>query len=59
MFLWKKIGEYVNFDEEEMTSESGGKGKVIGFLKEKFQYKKVVMIGDGMTDLESCPPGVT
>ena len=49
-------GEYVGFDEEELTSESGGKGKVIEFLKATHGYKNVVMIGDGATDLESCPP---
>lgn len=38
------------------TAESGGKGKVIKLLKEKFQFKKIVMIGDGATDMEACPP---
>lgn len=28
-------------------------------LREKFGYKTIVMIGDGMTDLESCPPAVS
>lgn len=40
------------------TAESGGKGKVIGFLKEKFHFKKIIMIGDGATDMEACPPAV-
>ena len=40
------------------TAESGGKGKVIKLLKEKFQFKKIVMIGDGATDMEACPPAV-
>lgn len=40
------------------TAESGGKGKVIKLLKEKFHFKKVVMIGDGATDMEACPPAV-
>ncbi|XP_028662665.1 phosphoserine phosphatase isoform X1 [Erpetoichthys calabaricus] len=49
-------GEYAGFDEGQLTAESGGKGKVIGLLKEKLALKKVVMIGDGATDLEACPP---
>jgi len=55
---FNKHGEYDGFDEAEMTSESGGKGKVIEHLKNRFNYKRVVMIGDGATDLESCPPAV-
>nr|XP_025720536.1 phosphoserine phosphatase isoform X1 [Callorhinus ursinus] len=49
-------GEYAGFDEMQPTAESGGKGKVIKLLKEKFQFKKIVMIGDGATDMEACPP---
>lgn len=40
------------------TAESGGKGKVIKLLKEKFHFKKIIMIGDGATDMEACPPAV-
>ncbi len=39
-----------------MTSASGGKGKVIEFIKNKCNYKNVFMIGDGATDLETSPP---
>ena len=28
-------------------------------LKEKHGFKNVVMIGDGATDLEACPPAVS
>ncbi|KAM8975674.1 phosphoserine phosphatase [Pelodytes ibericus] len=49
-------GEYAGFDETQLTAESGGKGKVISLLKEKFGFKKIVMIGDGATDMEACPP---
>ncbi|KAM4648394.1 phosphoserine phosphatase [Amazona ochrocephala] len=49
-------GEYAGFDETQPTAESGGKGKVISHLKEQFHFKKVVMIGDGATDMEACPP---
>ncbi|XP_061417942.1 phosphoserine phosphatase [Lethenteron reissneri] len=49
-------GEYAGFDESQLTSESGGKGKVIAAIKAKYGYKQVVMIGDGATDMEACPP---
>uniref|UniRef100_A0A2K5WT59 Phosphoserine phosphatase n=1 Tax=Macaca fascicularis TaxID=9541 RepID=A0A2K5WT59_MACFA len=51
-------GEYAGFDETQPTAESGGKGKVIKLLKEKFHFKKIIMIGDGATDMEACPPAV-
>lgn len=53
------LGEYAGFDETQPTAESGGKGKVISLLKEKYGFKKIVMIGDGATDLEACPPAVS
>lgn len=49
-------GEYIGFDENELTCESGGKGRVIELLKHKFGYNKVLIIGDGYTDFESSPP---
>ncbi|XP_078082077.1 phosphoserine phosphatase isoform X2 [Mustelus asterias] len=49
-------GDYAGFDESQPTAESGGKGRIISLLKEERGFKKVVMIGDGATDLEACPP---
>lgn len=49
-------GSYADFDAEQPTSRSQGKPKVISILKEKYNYKNVVMIGDGATDMEACPP---
>ncbi|KAJ8275489.1 hypothetical protein COCON_G00072410 [Conger conger] len=49
-------GEYAGFDETQPTAESGGKGRVISLLKELYSLENVVMIGDGATDLEACPP---
>lgn len=40
----------------EPTSKSGGKAVAINKLKEQFGYQNVVLIGDGATDLEACPP---
>lgn len=52
-------GNYDGFDEEELTSESGGKGRVIELLKKTYNYQNVIMIGDGATDMEACPPAVS
>lgn len=49
-------GEYAGFDENEPTSRNKGKGDVISMLKKEQGYGKIVMIGDGATDLEASPP---
>lgn len=50
-------GSYAGFDTNQVTSKSGGKGEAIKQIKGRFNSNKVVaMIGDGMTDLEACPP---
>merc|ERR1711915_444742 len=49
-------GSYATFDMNQPTSESGGKGRAIQKLKAEHDYKNLVMIGDGATDLEACPP---
>ncbi|XP_038075369.1 phosphoserine phosphatase-like [Patiria miniata] len=49
-------GEFAGFCEKQPTCEAGGKPKVVGMLKKKHGYRHVVMIGDGATDLEACPP---
>ena len=52
-------GGFAGFDKSQPTSESGGKPKVLQALKDKHGYKKLVHIGDGVTDLEACPPAVS
>lgn len=56
---WLSSGEFAGFDETQPTAESGGKGRVISMLREKYGFEKVVMVGDGATDLEACPPAVS
>ena len=61
--LYKKhtftfTGDYAGFDEKCLTSESGGKPRVMKLLKERHSYKRIVHIGDGATDMEACPPAV-
>lgn len=49
-------GSYAGFDKSRPTSNQDGKSRVIAMLKQTKGYKNVVMIGDGVTDLEACPP---
>lgn len=49
-------GSYAGFDEEQPTSRSGGKSDVIKKLQDDFGHSKIIMVGDGVTDLEACPP---
>ncbi|XP_023233938.1 phosphoserine phosphatase-like isoform X2 [Centruroides sculpturatus] len=49
-------GKYAGFDENQPVCHQNGKAEVISYLKENYGYQKVVMIGDGITDLMACPP---
>ncbi|KAI9560732.1 hypothetical protein GHT06_011684 [Daphnia sinensis] len=49
-------GSYAGFDEDQPTSRSGGKNIVIQTIREKFDHSIIIMIGDGITDMEACPP---
>ncbi|RUS71435.1 hypothetical protein EGW08_020805 [Elysia chlorotica] len=55
-FLFNEDGSYAGFDKEEPTSESGGKPRALQLIKEKYGFSRMVMIGDGATDMEACPP---
>ncbi|BBN01816.1 phosphoserine phosphatase [Marchantia polymorpha subsp. ruderalis] len=55
--LFGENGEFTGFDATEPTSRSGGKAKVIEKIKAEFGYTKLIMIGDGATDLEARRPG--
>lgn len=46
-------GEYIGIDVKEYTCTSEGKSLVIQHIKDKYTYQNVVMIGDGMTDLNA------
>lgn len=48
-------GCYAGFDIQQPTSESGGKPRVLEMLRNKHGYKAIVMVGDGVTDLETFP----
>lgn len=49
-------GSYSSFDEHEPTSRSGGKACALATLSARHGFNRMVMVGDGATDLEACPP---
>lgn len=51
--LFNPDGSYAGFDENEFTSRSGGKPAAIRYIKEKYGLERVVMVGDGATDMEA------
>ncbi|KAF5402563.1 Phosphoserine phosphatase SerB [Paragonimus heterotremus] len=53
--IFAEDGSYLNFDHDEPTCRSDGKAKVVADLMRRFNTD-VVMIGDGMTDCNACPP---
>jgi len=46
-------GEYTGFAADYPTTRSGGKPQCIASLKRELQPGKVVMVGDGVSDLET------
>ena len=48
-------GNYAGFDEAYPTTRSGGKPEIIRALKAELRPARVVMVGDGASDLETTP----
>lgn len=48
-------GAYVGFDEAYPTTRSGGKPEIVRLLKAELKPARVVMVGDGVSDLETQP----
>ncbi|KAI4343959.1 hypothetical protein L6164_011245 [Bauhinia variegata] len=55
--LFGNSGEFLGFDKNEPTSRSGGKATAVQQIRKARQYKSLVMVGDGATDLEARRPG--
>jgi len=51
--LFHADGSFKCHCPQEPTSRAGGKAKVVVDLKKEYGFKKVVMIGDGATDMEA------
>lgn len=55
--LFESSGEFLGFDKDEFTSRSGGKATAVQHIRKVYDYKTLIMIGDGATDLEARRPG--
>eukprot|EP01138_Halocafeteria_seosinensis_P003339 gb/GECG01003415.1/.p1 GENE.gb/GECG01003415.1/~~gb/GECG01003415.1/.p1 ORF type:complete len:296 (+),score=50.00 gb/GECG01003415.1/:1-888(+) len=53
---YNEDGTYHSFDDSVPVSRSGGKALVLQGLKNQMSLGKMVIIGDGATDLEARPP---
>ena len=56
VLLFNADGTYKGFDPTQLTAVSGGKAKALAQLKNRFGYRPLIMIGDGVTDLDARPP---
>ncbi|MEM7725302.1 MAG: HAD-IB family phosphatase [Cyanobacteria bacterium P01_A01_bin.45] len=48
-------GSYKGFDSDYPTTRNGGKLEIINKLKQNYSPEKIVMVGDGVSDLETKP----
>lgn len=48
-------GQYISFDNTYPTTYNGGKLEIICQLKTKYAPEQVIMVGDGVSDLETQP----
>jgi len=55
-FLWDG-GRISGFDTANPLSDNGGKAEVLSQLRNAFKPDSVVMVGDGITDLEAAESG--
>ena len=46
-------GNYLDFDREYPTTRSGGKPEVLAALRQELNPARIVMVGDGVSDLET------
>ncbi|CAH8527368.1 unnamed protein product [Heterobilharzia americana] len=53
--VFTKEGAYSGFDTRELTSRSDGKALIVAELMDRL-HTSVMIIGDGITDANACPP---
>ncbi|MEO0444831.1 MAG: HAD-IB family phosphatase [Verrucomicrobiota bacterium] len=46
-------GRYVDFERAHPNTRNGGKPKIIARLREEWEIQRAVMVGDGISDLET------
>ncbi len=53
--FFNEDGSYRDFDRNYPTTRNGGKLEIVEKLRNKFSPQKIVMVGDGVSDLETKP----
>jgi len=53
--FFQPSGDYAGFDESYPTTRSGGKPERIRALRSELGPERIVMVGDGVSDLETAP----
>ncbi len=53
--LLDPAGNYVRFDSSYPTTYNGGKPEIIQQLKQELNPTEIIMVGDGVSDLETQP----
>lgn len=53
---FNEAGDFAGYNAEAFTACSGGKQLALNWIKSTYQHRYMVMIGDGITDLEARPP---
>lgn len=54
-FYFDAAGNYTGYDEKFPTTRSGGKPEIMQALKAEISPARIVMVGDGVSDLETKP----
>jgi phosphoserine phosphatase len=50
-------GEYCTYDSNEFTCRDGGKARALQHIRDELGVTgKIVMVGDGVTDVQAKPP---
>lgn len=53
--FFDKEGNYRDFDHSYPTTRSGGKPEIMEKLKQELSPSRIIMVGDGVSDLETQP----
>lgn len=53
--FFNEDGSYRDFDRNYPTTRNGGKLEIVEKLRNKFSPRKMIMVGDGVSDLETKP----
>ncbi len=53
--LLDEAGNYIKFDATYPTTYNGGKPEIIAKLKQQYSATHTIMVGDGVSDLETKP----